>query len=187
MGHVNEDNLDLMLAGLKLEKYTQLLNKKAIKFDTFVNMTKEDMAIVGIRSKKDQALLLETLRPLLHLYKDVNELPPIRDDLIIGNEVNQLRNLLGHLIVLRRTLLKQNRPKNILIDTTNSAASAIVKLADCALDSVSLIQSDMKQILRNIEGEKKKSRYLALATLGTAAIVITTYVIMNRQSLQFSL
>jgi hypothetical protein len=68
--------MTMILQGLHLGDYQQVFIKKGISFDTFVNLTREDLIVLGITDEEDIATLLEGLKPFQNLFKEVDIFEP---------------------------------------------------------------------------------------------------------------
>lgn len=66
----------MTLEGLNLDKYTKLFLKRKVPFDTFINMTKEDLLHVGITDEADQEAIMKGTKPLKNVNKNLSDLAP---------------------------------------------------------------------------------------------------------------
>ncbi|CAH1398021.1 unnamed protein product [Nezara viridula] len=161
----------MTLTGLRQEKYIQLFNKKGVtKFDTFVNMTEEDLLYVGITDDDDRKKILEGIEPLKQLYKDVNEFGPPDLNMVIGNNIHHIRTLFGSLIILRRELLRR-KPKNILIDSTHSSVNAINTLLERLKDQLDYIENDIT-IKEVVKPNSKTRKFLCFGLIASSCTAI---------------
>ncbi|XP_066908686.1 uncharacterized protein [Halyomorpha halys] len=172
----------MTLTGLRQEKYIQLFNKKGVtKFDTFVNMTEEDLLYVGITNDADRQKILDGIAPLKQLYKDINEFGPPDLNMVIGNNIHHTRSLFGSLIMLRRELAR-GKPQNILIDSTHSSVNAIYTMSLRLRDQLDYIESDLRR-KRNVKpiSKRRKILYIGLmaSTCTLGAIAVTKYLGWN--------
>jgi len=168
-------NVDVILKGIDLSKYSELFHKKRIEFDHFLLLDESDLIKMKINDEADRKSLISAINTLRPLFKETAP-PRIAGHEMIGNVVHQMRTILGLMIVLRRVLKSNQYCKNTLVDTQNSSANAIQVISKRTLFVLYNIQKDLKDILKvkeAVKTPKNESTYVAhICCVGLATVAV---------------
>ncbi|KAK9501287.1 hypothetical protein O3M35_012028 [Rhynocoris fuscipes] len=170
----------MVLQGIGLEKHFTHLFRKGINWDSFANLTAEDMHYLDIPDPEEQKALLEILSTMKIPYTEYDETPDLNVPEILEDTVKVIRRLRAGMILAKKELEDYNTVSTMIDSKTQATVplKQLLKILDEGTDKLEKeIYSSLKTISKVLLLSSLRSRRKVLFSV--RKIFFLTYTFLS--------
>lgn len=172
----------LLAAGVN-QDYFANFKQRGIDFNMFIEMTAEDLALIGIKTDEEINALLKCTQSLVGLNSNFTDSPTFDLNSSIEDTMLAIQRIHCELINMKRFLFKEldndlsSQISNPILEPEQAASSVCLNFLNIITEGLSIAEDNYQAVLDALEENKsikERSRYcLIFGVVSTIFITVT--------------